>query len=377
MSALVTGTPDDGMALGSNVPGAPYPRLDAARRLVFRVHAPDADSLRVQAPGDSLGSEPLELSRDADGYWTGAIDDPAPGFHYYRLEVAGMAVNDPGSQAFSGYGGAVSGLEIPEPGNDSAELRDVPHGEIRTRWYEAGTTGGRRQLVVYTPPGYDDDASRRYPVLYLQHGSGEDETSWCRQGRAGIILDNLLADGSVDPMIVVMGSGYASPPANPGTPPTAGEVQRVIDEFADLLLDAVIPTVDRAYRTIPDRDHRALAGLSMGGRQALAVGLANLGTMAWVAGLSPAVWRHGADRSWTIGTDWVKVLLAESGGHRARHVFLSAGSAEPMFVDAVHTLEQMLTEAGVDHTSYLSPGTGHEWLTWRRSLIELAPRLFR
>lgn len=367
----------DSRPLTSNVPGAAYPRLDIDGRLTFRVAAPDADAVRIPAFGGSLGDDPIELRRDADGFWTGAIQDPAPGFHYYRLEIAGAAVNDPSSQAFSGYGGAVSGLEIPEPGNDTAELRNVPHGEVRSRWFSATTTGGWRELIVYTPPGYDDDPSRRFPVLYLQHGSGEDETSWSRQGRAGIILDNLLADAAAEPMLVVMGSGYASPPTTPGTPPTADQTRKVMDEFGDLLLDDVVPTVDRSYRTVPDREHRALAGLSMGGRQALGVGLANLGTFGWVAGLSPAVWLEGADRSWTVGTDWVKTLLARSGGHRPRQVFLSAGSAEPMFVDSVRALEQMLTEAEVAHASYISPGTAHEWLTWRRSLVELAPRLFR
>ena len=363
--------------LESSLPGAPYPRLvDGV--LTFQVEAPAATSVRVQAPGDSLGTEPIEMIREPGGLWTASVQRPAPGFHYYRLEIDGLVVNDPASRTYSGYGRSVSGLEIPEPGNTIVELGNVAHGEVRGRWFFASTTGQWRQLWVYTPAGYDDDPSRRYPVLYLQHGSGEDETSWSRQGRAGIILDNLLAAGSAEPMIVVMGSGYASPPPPPGTPPSAANGSRIIDDFAELMITDLIPTVDRHYRTIADRDHRALAGLSMGGRQALAVGLGHLDTFGWIAGLSPAVWlRSEENQTWAIDPDWVDVSLAAANGLRPHRVFLSAGTAEPRFVDGVGDLDKMLSNADIDHTVYISPGTGHEWTTWRRSLVELAPLLFR
>ena len=365
-----------GIPLETNVAGASYPRtVDGA--LVLRVEAPRAGTVQLAPPGDSLGTEPVALSRGDDGYWTTTIRSPAPGFHYYRLEIDGLLVNDPNSQTFSGYGRSVSGLEIPEPGNDFCQLTDVPHGEVRGHWYFAGTTGRWRQLWVYTPPGYDDGV-QRYPVLYLQHGSGEDETSWHRQGRAGIILDNLLAAGSAVPMIVVMGSGYASAPPEPGTPPSAANGSRLIEEFAELLVADVVPEIDRHYRTVPDRAHRALAGLSMGGRQALAVGLTHLDTFGWLAGLSPAVWlRSEENQNWAVDPDWVDTSLAAAGGHRPEHVFLSAGTAETRFVDAVADLEQMFAAAGVAHTTYLSPDTGHEWTTWRRSIVELGPLLFR
>lgn len=366
-----------GGPLSSTVPGAAYPRLDADGGLAFRIHAPGARAVSVQAPGDSLGSEPITLEREATGSWSGGIDAPAAGFHYYRVEIDGAVVNDPGSYTYSGYGAAVSGVEIPDPGSRLAELADVPHGEVRGRWYRADTTGGWRQLFVYTPPGYDD-TDRRYPVLYLQHGSGEDETSWSRQGRIGIILDNLLAAAAAPPMLVVMGSGYAAPPPPPGTAPDPVDGARLIEEFGRLLLADVVPTVDRQYRTLADRDHRALAGLSMGGRQALAVGLHNLDTFGWLAGLSPAVWLDNTQYpGWTVGPDWVQSALATSGGHRPRHVFLSAGALETPFVTAIDDLARMLLDAGLEHTSYVSPGTAHEWLTWRRSIVELAPLLFR
>jgi len=342
------------------------------------MEAPTATSVRVQTPGDSLGAEPIEMTKEPGGSWTASVRDPAPGFHYYRPEVDGLVVNDPASKTYSGFGRSVSGLEIPEPGNTVVELSDIPHGEVRSRWYLASTTGQWRQLWIYTPPGYDDDPSRRYPVLYLQHGSGEDETSWSRQGRAGIILDNLLDAGTADPMIVVMGSGYASPPPEPGSPPSATNGSQIIDEFAELLITDVVPTVDQHYRTIADREHRALAGLSMGGRQALAVGLGHLDVFAWIGGFSPAVWlRNDENQSWAIDPDWVEASLAAAKGRRPHHVFLSAGTAEPRFVDGVNDLDTMLTRADVDHTVYISPGTGHEWTTWRRSLVQLASLLFR
>lgn len=342
------------------------------------MEAPRADTVQLAPPGDSLGAEPIALSRGAEGVWTVTIQSPAPGFHYYRLEIDGLLVNDPNSLAYSRYGRAVSGMEIPEAGNNLWELADVPHGDVRGHWYFASTTGEWRQLWVYTPPGYDDDPEQRYPVLYLQHGSGEDETSWYRQGRVGIILDNLVAAGTTLPMIVVMGSGYASPPPEPGTPPSAANGSRIVDEFAELLTVDVVPELDRHYRTVPDRAYRALGGLSMGGRQALAVGLARLDTFAWLAGLSPAVWlRTEVNPNWAVDPDWADTLLAGAGGHRPERVFLSAGTAETRFVDAVGDLERMFAAAGVAHTTYLSQGTGHEWTTWRRSIVELGPLLFR
>lgn len=370
-------TAELGTPLETNVPGAAYPRM-VGGDLVLRVEAPQADSVQLASSADSLSEEPVALGRDAGGVWTATIPSPAPGFHYYRLEIDGLSVNDPNSKTYSGYGRAVGGLEIPEPGNDICELADVPHGDVRGHWYFATSTGRWRQLWIYTPPGYDDNPGERYPVLYLQHGAGEDETSWHRQGRIGVILDNLLAAGSTVPMIIVMGSGYASPPPEPGTPPSTTSVSRILDEFAELLTVDVVPHVDQHYRTVPDRAHRALGGLSMGGRQALTIGLARLDTFAWLLGLSPAVWLRSEEHpNWAVDPDWIDTALAAAGGHRPEHVLMSAGTAEPRFVEAVGDLERLFDAAGVRHTTYLSPGTGHEWTTWRRSIVELWPLLFR
>jgi enterochelin esterase-like enzyme len=366
-------------ALASTMPGAPYPRLDADGRLAFRLEAPKARSVRVLLAGDSLGSDPIDLVRGPDGSWTGGIDQPAPGFHYYWLEVDGHPMLDPGSRAYTGYGREVSGLEVPGPGNEATDWRSVPRGEVRSRWYAATTTGTWRQLLVYTPPGYDDDPGRRYPVLYLQHGAGEDETAWSQQGRAGVILDNLLAGsragpGPVVPMLVVMGSGYATTPA-PGTPWTKDSVRAILDNFTEVLTRDVVPTVDRHYRTLADRDHRGIAGASMGGRQALHTGLGCAELFGWIGGFSTAR-AESSPESRRTEREWLGGLLREMATP-PRHVFLSAGSGEPAFVAGADQLAGALGAAGLDHSRYLSPGTAHEWLTFRRSLAEFAPLLFR
>lgn len=361
--------------LVTTVPGAAYPGL-GPEGLTLRVEAAEARRVTLLPPGDSLGDAARPFERAADGAWQLVIPDPAAGFHYYQLDVDGTVVNDPGSLTFSGYGRATSGLEVPEA-DAPFDPRDGPHGELRRRTYRSTVTGQWRQLWVYTPPGYDDSRDR-FPVLYLQHGSGEDETSWGRQGRADTIMDNLLADEAAVPMIIVMGSGYAGPPPPPGTPPSSVSGQQVIDDFDRLLVTDVVPLVDDHYRTIPDRDHRALGGLSMGGRQALVVGMRRLGLFGWLGGLSPAVWLRSDDApSWVVDPDWVAQALTAADGLRPHHVFLSAGTAEQRFVTSVEQQSELLRAAGVATSSYLSPGTGHEWTTWRRSLHEWAPQLFR
>jgi len=369
-SAAPTGTPAE-----SNVAGATHPRIEPDGRVSFRVVAPTATTVQVQPAGPSFGTDPIDLERSADGDWTGTIGPVAPGLHYYWLLVDGVEVNDPWSQTYGGYGRQVSGLEVPDPGSVGAlvSLQDVPHGDVRSRPYFAATTGTWRRLVVYTPPGYDTDVDRRYPVLYLQHGSGEDETGWTRQGRADVILDNLIAAGRAEPMLVAMVSGYAHAP-EPGTPWSPARARIAVEGFTELQLADVVPAVDRYFRTVPDRMSRAIAGLSMGGRQAVQTGLGALDTFAWIGGLSPAVFR-GPGGGFNVPDDYVDATIGDSAV-LPEHMFLSAGTDEPIFVDAVAALVPQLERRGIPTTTYLSPGTAHEWQTWRRSLIEMAPLLF-
>lgn len=356
----------------SNVRGAEYPRIHPDLSVTFRVLAQTAKVVQVQPGGDGLGKEPFDMTRDASGAWVTTTPPVVPGFHYYWLLIDGIAVNDPNSQTFFGYGRPTSGVEIPEPGVDFYNPHDVPHGEVRSRWYRASTTGAWRHIQVYTPPDYDASPETRYPVLYLQHGAGEDETGWTRQGHANFILDNLLAAGQVQPMIVVMECGYTTvaPMDRPATPQA---FQQIVEAFGSLLIDDLIPMIDRTYRTYADRDHRALAGLSMGGMQALHIGLSHLDTFSHIGAFSGARLENFDPQTTYQG------VFADAAAFNAQVqlFWLSAGTAEERFYQGIQTFDNALKQAGINHEIYLSDGTSHEWQTWRRSLHEFAPRLFQ
>jgi enterochelin esterase family protein len=369
---------DDAKPATSNVPRAEYPRIHPDHRVTFRLKAPDAKSVKVQPGGadNGLGEGPYELERSDDGTWTITIPPVVPGFHYYWLVVDGVPVNDPGSETFFGYGKPTSGVEVPEPGGDYYDAKDVPHGEVRSLWYHSKVTGSLRRAMVYTPPGYDVDPSKRYPVLYLQHGAGEDERGWTTQGRANFILDNLIAAEKAVPLIVVMDNGYADKagvvpaPAQAGRP---GSPRFDFRGFEEVLLGELIPKIDATYRTMSDREHRAMAGLSMGAMQTLQIAPAHADTFAYIGAFSPP----------PIGTFDAKT--AANGAFsdpaafhaKVRLLWLGAGTGEERFLGAVRKMHESLDRAGIRHVVFESPGTAHEWQTWRRSLHDLAPRLFR
>jgi enterochelin esterase-like enzyme len=356
----------------SNVPRSEYPRVHADNRVSFRLKAPGAKKVQLQPGGadNGLGKGPYDMERDADGTWTVTTPPAVPGFHYYWLVIDGVAVNDPGSETFFGYGRQTSGVEVPEKGVDFYDAKkDVPHGEVRSLWYHSKVTGKLRRAFVYTPPGYDAAATRRearYPVLYLQHGAGEDERGWTTQGRANFILDNLIAAKKARPMLVVMDNGYAD---------RVGQPARMFDfrGFEEVVTGELIPKVDASYRTLAGRDHRALAGLSMGGMQALQIGLTHLDRFAYVASFSgPPV------RGFDVKTSYGGAFRdAAAFNKKVRLLWLGAGSAEKRFAAAVKAMHDALDRAGVRHVVFESPGTSHEWQTWRRSLHDFAPRIFR
>jgi len=363
---------DGTVAAVTNVRDAAYPRIHPDLRVTFRVVAPNARSVQVTG-GDGLGPGPFDMERDAEGVWTVTTPPVVPGFHYYWLLVDGMQVNDPSSQTYFGYGRPTSGIEVPEPGVDFYEAHDVPHGEVRSHGYRSRITGKWRQATVYTPPGYDTDTEARYPVLYLQHGAGEDETGWVRQGRANLIMDNLIAAEQAVPMIVVMECGYATPVALAPGSPFPEVIKRTVAAFEHFVIDEVVPMIDADYRTLPGREHRALAGLSMGGMQALGIGLTHLDTFGTVAAFS-GVPSGDIDPE----VDFGGVLSdAEAFNRRVRLLWLSFGSAEARFVERVQQFRELLDRQGIAHEVYESPGTAHEWQTWRRSLHAFAQRLFQ
>jgi enterochelin esterase family protein len=369
----------------TNVWGAEYPRIDSAGRAEFRVKAPDATKVRL-----NFWSGPkLDMVKQPDGFWTVTTPPLVPGFHYYTLMIDGAEVTDLNSHAFFGGGKDASGIEVPEPGTTFYSIQDVPHGQVREIWYYSKVTDTWRHALVYAPPNYDTQTNVRYPVLYLQHGAGEDETGWTKQGNANFILDNLIAAGSCKPMILVMAYGYARRAGQPaadltGKPFGSPEMMRAMQEmaaaFEDDLTQVLVPYIDSTFRTIADRDHRAMAGLSMGGAQTFQVTFNHLDMFSYIGGFS------GATGPLVLGNQKLDVKTAFNGAladpaafaKRVHLLWLGVGTEEPAMMHAgLERLHTSLLEANIKHVFYESPGTAHEWQTWRRDLKDFAPRLFQ
>src|SRR5690349_7044048 len=365
----------------TNVWGAEYPRIDSAGRVQIRIKAPEASKVRLNC----WSGPKLDMEKQADGFWTVTTTPLVPGLHYYVINVDGIDASDPGSRAFFGGSRYTSMVEIPEPGSTYYSIRDVPHGQVREIWYDSAVTGSWRHALVYLPPGYDASSKTRYPVLYLQHGGGEDETGWIRQGRANFILDNLIAAGEARPMIVVMAYGYArragAPPPNPNAAMGSPEMQKQIADmtatFTDDITKALIPFVDKTFRTLPDRDNRAMAGLSMGGFQTFQITLNRLDLFSHIGGFSGAGGLGG--RAFDPKTDFNGAFAdPKAFAKKVRLLWLGIGTAEPERMrDGIRGFHKALTDAGIDHVYVESQGTDHEWQTWRRNLNDFAPRLFR
>jgi enterochelin esterase-like enzyme len=391
-SALPARAENQSSPAASNVPGALTPSIHPDRSITFRLHAPDAGSVQV-AGGDGLGVGPFPMQKGADGTWSVTTPPSVPGFHYYWFVLNGVSINDPASETYFGYGKETSGIEVPEAGADFYANTNVPHGEVRAKWYLSKTTGEWRRAFVYTPPDYDKGRNARYPVLILQHGSGEDETGWTRQGKAQFILDNLIAAGKARPMIVVMDRGYAfrpgTPAANIGPNAWLNNMQLAFKSFEDVVIHDLIPTIDASYRTIPDRDHRAMAGLSMGGMQTLFITLQHLDMFAYIGSLSgPIIPRLDAEdvSGDESRQEFFDIKTAYGGkfadplafNKRVKLLWLGVGTMESeRFRDGIGGAVKALRAAGVRLDYFESSGTAHEWQTWRRDLNDLAPRLFR
>jgi enterochelin esterase-like enzyme len=368
-------------AAETNVWGAEYPRIDDSGRVQVRIKAPDASKVKL-----NFWSGPkVDMEKQPDGFWTVTTAPLVPGLHYYQINIDGAEVSDPGSHAFYGGSRHASAVEIPERGVDFYSIKDVPHGQVREVWYHSAVTGSWRHALVYLPPGYDVDTKARHPVLYLQHGGGEDETGWIRQGRANNILDNCIAARECRPMIVVMAYGYArragQPPLNvaPGPSPEAARArEEMAKTFEDDVKLALIPFVDKTYRTLKDRDNRAMAGLSMGGFQTFHVTLNNLDLFSHIGGFSGAGGMLD-ERPPDVKTIYNGVFADPAAFAKKVHLlWLGVGSAEgERFVTRLRGLHEALDRAGIKHVYWESPGTDHEWQTWRRDLKDFAPRLFR
>jgi enterochelin esterase-like enzyme len=357
----------------SNVRGGEYPRITSDLKAIFRIKAPDALKVQIQL------DKKYDMVKDDQGIWTVTTDPQVPGFHYYFLLIDGLQVSDPASESYFGYGRMASGIEIPETGVDYYTVKNVPHGDLRSKWYFSAVTGKWRRCIIYCPAGYDNSINEKYPVLYLQHGAGEDERGWGIQGKADIIMDNLLAEGKAKRMLIVMDQGYADragTTAQGQQNSAGGRPPQGPSAFEDVVIKDLIPFIDGNFRTVPDREHRAMAGLSMGGMQTIQITLTNLDKFSYIAGFS------GAGRFSGAGLDIIndyKGVLADSVlfNKKVRLLWIGIGSAEPdNMYKAVNGFHLSLKKAGIKHVYYESPGTAHEWLTWRRDLYDFAPRLF-
>ena len=353
---------DDSKPASSNVPGAAWPRVHADLRVTFRLAAPNAQKVQLQPGGadNGLGKGPIDMVRDDKGVWTVTTPPAQPGFHYYWFLVDGFQSNDPASETYFGYGRETSAVEVPDK-VDFYNAKDVPHGEVRVRPYFSKTTGQWRQAYIYTPPDYDRNPAARYPVLYLQHGAGESQRGWTTQGRANFILDNLIAAKTAVPMIVVMENGMVA--ARTGATGNGA--------FGDVVIDDLIPMVDATYRTKTDREHRAIAGLSMGGGQALQIGLTHLDLFAYIGSFS------GAIRNFDVKTSYSGAFQdAAAFNKKVSLLWFGAGTAEAGMHAAAQSAHEALEHAGIKNLFFECP-FAHEWQTWRYDLREFAPRLFR
>jgi hypothetical protein len=414
-----------------NLPGVQYPRIEADSRVTFRFSAPTAQKVQV-----SIANVAFDMVKGEGGAWTYTSEPQAPGYHNYWMIVDGAVVLDPGTNSYIGYSHMCNGFEVPEPGVDYYDLKDVPHGDVLIKNYFAKTTNSWRRIFMYTPPGYDSNTSTRYPVLYLQHGGGEDERVWIEMGRTNLILDNLLAEGKVKPMIVVMetsavggapgagrgagggpgaGAGAGRGPAGAGAP-AAGAPGAVAGRgfggaggggfpgmggagggaYGQFMVNELIPWVDKSFRTLTDKDHRAMAGLSMGGMQTASVTMANLDKFSYIGLFSggtaagfgaggrgspiPVAAPAPAPASLNLQTIYSGAMADPAEFNKKVKIFFFSTGTEPPLEnpEGLKVHQQQLQAAGITNSYlYISPDTSHEWQTWRRSLYTFAPLLFR
>jgi enterochelin esterase-like enzyme len=353
-----------------NQPGKKFPQVNSEGRVRVQLAAPEANKVQLD-----IGGVKYDLTKDKDGLWTGESTPQDEGFHYYQLNIDGASVPDPGTQYFYGAGRWGSGIEIPAKDQDIYALKDVPHGLVSEKIYFSNITGSWRRCFVYTPAGYEKDAKTRYPVLYLQHGSFEDETGWSSQGKANLILDNLIAARKAVPMIVVMDNGYAYKAQSSANTENKA---RPVSVFEEVMIHEIIPMIDSAFHTWPDRDHRAIAGLSMGANQTMRIIMNNLDKFSHYGGFSGTSNYPSSDE-----VDPATFLNGKFSDGKAInnqiHVFwLGLGTKEPEpFRGSVGAFRKMLEKQGIQYIYYESEGTAHEWQTWRRSLHQYAQLLFR
>ena len=355
--------PADAVIAETTVPGNDFPKVDSQRRAYFRVQAPEARKVILD-----ICSKKYEMESDGQGGWMAVTDPLVVGFHYYFLNIGGVNFVDPSTETFFGCNREAGGIEIPEgsEGDYYRPQQGVPHGQVRSIYYYARSTAEWRHALVYTPADYDSKKSikKRYPVLYLQHGMGEDETGWSKQGHMQHIMDNLIASGEAVPMIVVMESGDIKAPFGRGQ-----SFESYGASFYKVMIQDLIPYIDANFRTLTDRDNRAMAGLSWGGHQTFDLVLNNMDKFAWMGAFSGAIFNLD------VKTAYNGIFTRpEEFNKKMHYLYVSAGSEENFGTEA---LAKNLNDAGIKTDLYISPGTHHEWLTWRRCFRNFLPNIFK
>jgi enterochelin esterase family protein len=381
IGAIQTNSVEDFKPSASVQQGSQYPQVNSEHRVRSRVRAPQAQNVYLD-----IGATNYPLTKGENGVWMGDSAPQDQGFRYYQLQIDGAAVPDPGSLYFYGASRWGSGVEVPADDQDFYALKNVPHGQLAQTYYYSKSAKANLHCFIYTPPGYEKNSSKRYPVLYLQHGGGEDETGWGAQGHAGLIMDNLIAEGKAKPFIIVMANSSV-PGANigRGAAPTGGTNGAArgpggfsfnFSAFEKVLVQDLIPSIDANYRTLANQPHRAMAGLSMGGMQSHNITLAHLDMFSHI----------GLFSGGSVGTNEITNMVGFK--KKVKLVFIGYGSREiePGAIRGggrggvggdPRANTEALKAAGVNAHFYVSPQTAHEWLTWRRSLHEFAPLLFQ
>ena len=374
---------EDFKPASTNQAGKQYPMVNSERVIRAQVTAPDAHQVQFDISGVKY-----DLKKDANGVWTGETAPQDEGFHYYQIWVDGAATPDPNSLYFYGASRWGSGIDIPAHDEDFYALKNVPHGDVREVYYYSKTNDAMRHCFIYTPASYDVDLTKRYPVLYLQHGGGENEHGWPEQGKTGLIMDNLIAAGLAEEFIIVMDNGTWSMPRpaageRPAARPQGGQQARPqggrpggpmgmpsgwADGFKNTLVNDIIPMVDAKYRTIADKEHRAMAGLSMGAMQTKSITMSTNEVFSKIGLFSGGTISAEEAAAVPGFKETYDLVFVSFGG---REVENPRGGVDP------GVITEGLKASGMNAHYYVSPETAHEWQTWRRSLYQFAQLLFK
>ena len=398
-SAQVT---EDFKPATTNQEGKEYPMVNSQRMVRAQISAPEAKSVKLD-----IGGVKYDMVKNAEGVWTGESAPQDEGFHYYQLNIDGASVPDPGSKYYYGASRWGSGIDIPAADEEFYTVKNVPQGSVNEVYYWSSVTESMRHGYIYLPAEYYANPTKKFPVLYLQHGMGENETGWSAQGKTGIIMDNLIAAGKATPFIIFMDNGlnarrpgeqpmgFGGPrpggprpqgmpqggprPGGPQGGPQGGRprmsgagfaqmARRMGGAFEEVLIKDIIPMVEKNYRVIADSEHRAMAGLSMGGMQTHGITLNNPTTFAYV----------GIFSGGTIGPDELEDAADFKKTNKV--LFMSCGGKETGMAEGENSVVKVATDLkaiGINAHSYISPETAHEWQTWRRSLYQFAQLIFK